>query len=699
MDNLLHHNAEIRRIALTALKNEIARNQQRNWTEPLPLIDEFPRRFPNWRVQRHTHEALANKFGITVDFPPDSAPVPVEIVRRVMPQRAISFLRRKIEQQTIFLMQVPAGAGKTHAAVEAMQQFASLDSGRILWVAQNHDMALQIEALKNYRRDYWFHWLSMSSDHNDTCKMCRYHKEQAVWMHKGYPSFQLCVLLCSINGYMSNECPYREQSKKANQFPIVFAMHQHLIHGISAGTFQAVVIDELPLNVFVSERVIPKQHINIAGSGCLARLAQKLYEIAMCTDNTAGREFIEQIGNYLSECYNEITTTDVLPQIPAIFTPDDVERVPFFFVFDFLERINSEFHAWRAGWRAWEPRVGIDARGLWMRRRERLWENLPRHIIALDATATKKIYEQIFPDAKLEIYAPAIQRAGQIFQVANRLNGKSSLTDESDLAHENLELVKLIVDTNQYKHVGIVTHKHARGIFELEFGKENVLHFYATRGVNDLQTCDAVFVVGTPSPSNNTLVKQCVTLSDSIELLVTFGGDNKPVMPWCTAQRPYRETDATRLAMDNTIPHRPVSGFWRHSALRALHEQHRVAEIVQAIYRARPLTNRCDVWYLGSLPLDLIAVDRVYGDPSEFLSLPPGITWRNWLVLRPWLNEKLRGGETVTAAMLADICGVSVAYVKNKGWLRGILKIDSRWDIAGISGKNGRPSNEISPII
>lgn len=695
--DLLHHDVEKRTAAIAALKAEMERNRARDWASPGGSF-QMPQRATNWRVQRHTQEELLSKFGVAVDFPPQADFIPIADVRAVMVDRMLEFMRRKVKRPALQLMRVPAGAGKTYAAIDAVQTLDKVDGKRVLWAAHNHDMFSQIEAMPNYRRGWWFHWRGMASDYDENTKMCRYHKEQALWCHKGYQSFQLCLQLCSVCGHMQCECPYRLQTKHAKNYPLVFAMHQHLTYGVNAGSFWATVIDELPLNSFISERVIPASELNVGGSGYLADLTAKLAELAAGKEYLKGPALFILIGDILSRCYDQIDAEYELPRTPQIYAPDDVEKLPYAYALEFLERASAEWHAWQAGWLAWESKVGIDDRGLWMLQRSSPWAELPSRIVALDATASPDIYAQIFPETDIEVYAPAIERRGRIYQIANRLNGKGTMTDDnSAAANEALEIVKSLVSERGYQNVGVVTHKDTRGPFEIEFGEARVFHFYAARGVNDLEEADAVFVIGTPSPNNNALLKQAVALSDSINPLAEYK-DGLPVMPWHAAQRAYRETTKTRAEMKDTIPHRPVAGFWKHPILRVLHEQYRNAEIVQAIYRARPLTNDCDVWFLGSVPLDAIAIDRVYGLPGEALNSPEGISWQNWLALQPWLEVRLAQGETITVEMLAKVSGKSPAYVRNSKWLQAILEFDARWEPVAIMGKRGRPRQDIKPV-
>jgi hypothetical protein len=106
----------------------------------------------------------------------------------------------------------------------------------------------------------------------------------------------------------------------------------------------------------------------------------------------------------------------------------------------------------------------------------------------------------------------------------------------------------------------------------------------------------------------------------------------------------YNITEECYLAHGSAVPMRAVTGFWQHPHLQVVLDQYRESEIVQAVARARPLTNPCDVYIFTSVATPL-SMDGVYQDPGELLNAPPGIQWRYWAHLIAWLNERRDNGE------------------------------------------------------
>lgn len=674
--------------AVERLRQERARNAARDWSTP----DEpdMPPDRPDFRLQWSSATEL-ERLGIPVPQT-NSAEMDIDAFRRFFPQRLEMLMRTSVEGRTVHLMKVPAGAGKTYAAVHAAQAVAA-DGRRVLWLSPRHDGMANIQAsIPGYRHADWHYWLSMNTIINPDTeeRACRlYESAMALWLAKGYPAGKLCYQLCPD---WIRECPFRQQCGQARRRGVVFARHQHLVYGVDAGAFDALVVDENPIGVMVGERCIPATNINVGGV-FLSGLLEKLAGVAAKGRAVKGKKLLDIIGDDLAGVYGVLDVYgNVLPEVPRVSSIGDVQAAPYWYVFDFLRLIDQEFMAWANGWARWEPRVYVDGQGLHLVERADVWPDAPYNMTILDATAHEGLYGRMFPGAKVVPFSPAVKRVGRVHQVVNRTNSTTDMTGKSTHARDALLTVRAIVALHEYARVGVVCHKGAREVFEA--AGFDVLHFGALRGENRFQALDALFVVGAPSPPG----------AEVRRIAVALVGDIAPL----AESRHTVERRAFAVRGHEDYPHRPVGGFWGNDAMSAVHEQYRTREMHQAIFRARPLTNDCDVWLLSAVPIDGLVLDSVCDDPRGALrgSTELGwIGWQDWARLVPFLVMCYRRGEVFGYDDIAE--GLSdnpkgrrkiAARARAGQWLE---KISAAWgghiDRVVIPGKRGRQPTKVFP--
>jgi hypothetical protein len=588
------------------------------------------------------------------------------------------------DSESVLLIRVPAGVGKTHAAVQAVQRVAS--DRRILYTAARHNFLADLQAIPGFNPSLWYHWLPIhlhADEHDPIPTTCRFAPAQLAWLKKGYPAFDLCRQLC-VNDKHIAECPYRLQRRQRE--PIVFAMHNHLSSGLAIDDFGACIVDELPLQAFVGRRHVPSKGLDVGATGPLGELVVKLGQlVGLAPKRLAGRDLFDQIGPTLREVYAQAEILpEMLPQVPRVYNSEMVGEVPYYYVLDFLRLASNEYDAWRNGWPRWAERVWLDPKGLNLLDRKKPWAKLPRKLVVLDATGQAPIYRALF-DREVEVYEPRVKRPGRVYQVVHRLNGVGSLLAQEEgqepaptqRARQLVQIAGSIASRYQGR-TAVVTHKRLVSLFATAFGEANTLHFHALRGTNALQDVDCLIVAGGPSPTLQGVVDAATALAhERVKSFVAIDDKGKARPVWTTALREYAVSEELRAAHGGLVPWRAVGGFWTDPDLTAVYDQLREQELVQAIHRARPNIRPCDVWVLTSIPTSE-PLDGFFDEPPLG---PEGIHWAPWLKLQPWLEEQLAAGQSITNQAVAGAAGVSERWALDQKWLAAIVGFDARWRI------------------
>ena len=631
-------------------------------------------------------------------------PLTLEEVRNTINKARINYQEDRDKRPPVLLVKVPPGVGKSHMATEMVQDMA-MDGARVLYTAGRHRSFLDIMTFPHFNPELWYEWLPIhqSSGPDDPLQTtCRYTEAMLQWLARGYPSMTLCHQLCTYDRWVT-ECPYRQQAfvKKS----LIFAMHQHLVYGLSVSGFHMAVVDEMPLQAFIRERRIPAPNIHVPASGPLNELLGHLASLTLGKKPLRGPELLAEIGPVLGDAFAQIEIDDnALPVIPHVYTPEDVAATPYFYIFDMLRLLSPEYDAWRNGWTDWVSRVAVSREGLMLYDRANTWKELPGKVMALDATGQVEIYRRIF-GREVEELAPEVERMGKIYQIVGRLYGVSDVVEReageeprlSKTGREMLEVSKHLA--RRYAgRVGVVTFKSAVKEFAAVFGDGNVYHFGALRGTNALQDVDCLIVAGGYAPPGADVLNTAAALNqDRIKPFVAQAEDGTLKAPWRAQWREYRLSES--CIRPNGTPRgntawRQVTGYWDDPDLTEILDQSRKAEIVQAIHRARPNLRKCDVWLLTSIPTDEV-LDGIWEDPPIG---PEGMSWKMWLKLEPWLEEQHAAGSIITNAIIAEAMGVTLNWVTREKWLEAIVEyLPAQWDMAAVpsGASGGRPSKSL----
>ena len=626
-------------------------------------------------------------------LPPLEEPLPLEEVRSGITRQIMLYATNQ-DDASLLLIRVPPGTGKTTAAVNAVQYLG--ESKRILYAAGRHDFYADICGVRGYKPAQWYEWKAFKhTDSEGEPDMCRFSDQLDAWVNRGYPSVLFCKQVCLRDKHMS-QCPYRLQ--RGQKEPIIFGMHQHLITGMSISDYALGICDEMPLTAFLDRRNVPESGILVPGaSGVVEQLFRRLLQIARtATDPVYGPRLLGMIGDLLGQAYQEIDKLEAaLPLAPEIVTAQEAYDAPYWYVFDLLKALSSEYECYRNGWQNWVSRVRVSQDGILILSRKHTkmaWrrEFKPRKLVVLDATGSAEMYRRIF-ERPVREYAPQVERPGRVFQVVGRLNGMSSSLGQTQkkgvkrLSKNGRQMLKAadLIAAQYEGRVAAVTFKSAETEFMDVFGEENVRHFGALRGTNDLEGAEALIVAGGYCPPMAGVFDLAASLNPERMIPFMQEVDGRAESCWSKRLVEYRMREQKRKG----APWRNVSGFWRDADLSVILEELRRNEIVQAVHRVRPNLKASDVWLLTSVPTNE-PLDGIYEDLSEVEFTPErakeqrttktgktydkwkGVAWGPWLLLWRWLDRKWdEGVPYLTKEDLAIQANVTSKTVVVQGWM------------------------------
>lgn len=648
----------------------------------------------------------------------------------------------------VVILKAPAGVGKTHSVLSAVQA-AARQGSRVLWAGQDHNAWGDLSSFPAFDPDLWLHWQGLLRNGDDGEPICRFNKSMDHWLRLGYPARDLCMKLCA--GEYMEECPYWQQVK--NKAPCTFGQHAHLCFGVPVTRkFSMAVIDELPVGAFVKERFIPwrtgiyKTQARLKKQGLTGETADLIDALVFASYSIQqgaildGRALFDQIGPSLDAVFHAVDAGAYeLPVVPDVASPGDVWNAEYWFLPDLLLNAAMGHKAWSSGWDDWAHRVWADFKGLHILGRHSLWDDLPEKVMVMDATAQVPLYKLLLRESiKLpgggsgwrqrkvrRVYSPTVKRAGKLYQVTGRLNSKKSLykvarevviidSDGNETRSREIEpqrgfwdAVSAICEISRargFSQIGLVTYKAIEKKFAEELSARGLTvtarHFYNVRGTNSMIGVEALFVVGTPTPRAVDLIKLATALDAGRQL--PFVDGDKPI---------YRSMDVsfplTTQAMENIKAAKGwdydvdavgrTVGVYSDPTIRALHDQFRAAELEQACHRARVNINATPVFILTATPLIDEPLDGIWDDPQIG---PDGIPWRTWILLRDWLDS-LPVGTQVGASEIADALDLNASYIRNKKWVDAIVafyavleipeELRWRWPETVMQKGRGRP--------
>ncbi len=268
---------------------------------------------------------------------------------------------------------------------------------------------------------------------------------------------------------------------------------------------------------------------------------------------------------------------------------------------------------------------------------------------------------------------------------------------------ELLEAVKAVIELRKITDFAIITHMPVEAFAREYFGltEADTLHFGALRGRNDFQHKQALFILGTPSWGGDAVHRTAAAMFPSRVEPFSLGEGGKVVTPEYQAHMVEYRLSAEGLAMWKAARGEQYNGAARmvgryvDPILQAILQQGREAELMQAIYRARPITNPAEIWIFSPVPVPEIELDGLFDDPP----IAPGrFSWVAWSKVRTWHNS-LPEGTVYGYTELAEATGADLKYLQNIKALEAIEQYyGSGVERVRESKGRGRPTEKIRKI-
>lgn len=543
------------------------------------------------------------------------------------------------DPQRMLLIPAPPGSGKTYAGVEFAHWVYAQTHHRVLYAgpykAFYGDVLTQVVKLEQ-DLNLWYDWKPRQASDDIELHTCNHAEKIVEWMNMGYEGLDFCKKVCNFD-YMKI-CPYHKQKKRKE--PLTYGHHMHVTLGHPwAKEFAVIVGDELPLDAFVREWVIPAARLkipdNIPYESPLAPILNELHKLADLGSqkSIAGPDLLEYLGG--AEAIRDAIDDNTLAFLnsaavvaPSIGQNADISRVPANYLPEFLRMLKREALAALTG-NDYPERLFVDKKGLTILTRRVVNEQYRKHIIWFDATGTQELYKAMF-QRDVEVLDAQPEPLGRIFQLTDRGNGKSSLvrrekdkeTGELGELTETGRAGQLRAQIDQickkYKNPGIVTHKAIEESVRQQIGEQwgkRIRHFGQARGTNELEDSDVLIVAGTPMPPIPAIVKMAKCL-------------------WPRRMRPFNDAFVT---VDRLYQYAgeegegysyPVSQFI-DPELNTILWQKREGEIIQMAHRSRMLSNKTDVYLLTNIPVDELPPYKLL-TIRELFKAPLGVDVFKW---------------------------------------------------------------------
>lgn len=237
-------------------------------------------------------------------------------------------------------------------------------------------------------------------------------------------------------------------------------------------------------------------------------------------------------------------------------------------------------------------------------------------LILSDASLTMEEAQRLFPERRWIEIKPnlKIPAAAQIIQFTDYNYGKIHLATPKE-RFKALQRIGELVGQHKGQRIGLISHQSFTSAVRLHFPQIQVGHYYGQRGSNEFADCDVLICFGTPNPNPQELERQAEGLY----------WDQAVVNPQTLLEPRVFEQPGGQVLQTRV----------RAYVDPRLHEMHRAKreeELLQAIFRARPLS--LDPQYRKNQQLDLdFEEEASLKKPRQavviyvFSSLPlPGLT-------------------------------------------------------------------------
>jgi len=536
-------------------------------------------------------------------------PITLDAARERVESALDAYLDEPEPDYALLIKALP-GTGKTTAGVRASEILATKHQ-RVLYAGPRHDFYGDIMEIAA-DPDLWYEWLPRQAESETKIETCKYAEQIDLWLTRGYRGIDFCERICGWD-HVGNGCVYHGQKKRHE--PCIFGQHQHVSMGHPL-EFSVVIGDESPLGAFCWVRRIPGRWVTVPGIAKGHPLAVVLTGLrSLCEQGvtTDGESLLGHLGGaaFVAQACAEAD----IPLDPHYLAPDiqnakDVAEVPYAYLHQLVPILEREAGAAAQGIQ-YLHRVVVHKGHLQLYLRRPVDDKLPRYIAWLDATADERIYRACL-QRKVRVVDAQPELRGRIYQVWSRANGKGTLLSKEGVltpkAGQLEAQVRRVIERGGYQSPAIISfQKVVDGTPTFEAMPNS--HFYAARGTNALEDCDALIVAGTPQPRATDIQTIAVMLFQ--ERLEAFTAH------WSAKWQSYNY-----IGPDGKGARWPVGGFWGEPDLVAVLWSLREAEIIQAAHRARPVNREVDIWLLTNLPVrelpptELMSLRELYGAPE-----------------------------------------------------------------------------------
>lgn len=584
---------------------------------------------PNKRVSQYAFDRDLIR---TEPPPPQSIDRPAidQVREQIYDEMAGYCLSSKNE---ILLVRASPGTGKTTTAVRLAGALAA-GGKRIKYNGPRHnfygDILQAVERL-GLGDLTTYEWLPRRDGTDAQTGTCIHTEAINAWMQKGYKGINFCSGVCGWD-YINTACVYHKQKNCGAQ--MVYAQHAHAVLGHPL-EFDFDIGDESPLGAFVHQWRIRHDdivHPGLPVGGDVYRVYDAIRTVARGGEILHGPDLFREIerasglsGQAIVARLSEIIMpSDAQPEFDKPYSLEDAAGAPVWHMPQSAPLLRREAAAHVEG-REWIHRIFAGDGHLLLLLRRVPADDLSHKLIWLDATGNERIYRALFGrpvrvvDARPKLTAP-------VFQLFNRANGKASLLSEETVVDESGKATTHLVPTAKaaqahevvvrlcaqhgYAKPAIITFKELRPIFA-DIPGARLGHFYASRGTNEFEMCDACFVIGSPMPA--------LAHIEALAAMIFFERDTAFNTKWSSAPVRYNYVDDGGNGFEY-----PIGNFWGDDDLRAVADTLRSDEIEQAAYRTRPITNPAPIWLLTNIPIDGLPPAKLV-DMWDVLGRPDGV--------------------------------------------------------------------------
>jgi hypothetical protein len=439
----------------------------------------------------------------------------------------------------------PPGIGKTYSVSE----LGTADGGHdIAWIAERHDMAASVPALKGYHHIY-----------TPDAATCPYWEMHHILAGKGYNT------AIFHKEHPGGPCPYILQFEQPGStlFQVEYAPTTYPPdHGV-------IVIDEFSPARWMPERAITLTQLQAAMrryvTGSYPDLLSRALQ-AVLTDASQEREKAKEekrsavlpwgkslfdaldqyahghLQNWVAALSRMADANNKRPKADIDFTASDATEqagaLPEVLLPHIWAALAQETQAWRRGgdWNSLlriGPAAGSGEMALHITEPLHLSDTKPLPPAALlDATADAELLARMY-GKPVHLEVESIDPPPHMRHIAVRTGkryGKESNKRDHTLARTIAECRFFLerVNPTGEKAVGLITYEHCEGdladALGLTFG-EQTGHFWAMKGSNRLEQVDILLIIGTPTPHPSAVERLARAF---------YHKDLTPINPACT---------------------------------------------------------------------------------------------------------------------------------------------------------------------